>query len=1186
MKIYVSILIYLTIILSYNVSAQNNSKELIKLQKTSLLFFNDNDFDNALINYKKLIDLDSLNSENYFQYGVCLFKIGKQINSIPYFQKADQLLNTNIKLYYYLGVANHLKHNFDLAVSYFEKLKMKFIEKKIYDEKIDKEINTYIKQCFVGKTLILKPLDIKIENLGNKLNSEYPEYIPLITKNENTIYFTTRRPLNESSKKDLTDNHYFEDVYVSHKIDNIWQTPSPIKGKINSVNHDACVSLNYNETKLYIYKEHSSDIFYSELKSNNDGWTEPEPLNENINTKSWEPSAYESQYDSTMYFSSNKPGGYGGLDIYKSKLFKGEWGPAENLGPIINTSEDEDAPFIHAENHALYFSSKGHFNMGGYDFFISHYNKNLKSWSKPENIGYPLNSAGDDIYFSWNKDLSTVYFSSVREDSYGEKDIYKGTSLVLNKAIVTYEDKINQETKSSISGKIYKNKADSTEKPYIYLFHPNNILMTDNKDTTNRFKYKSLPFDNHKIVFESPILNLKSSTPTLFDTNNTQHHPLPEIYVYLLNPDNEIVKQTKSDKNGNFRFDDLQNSSNYKLAFSTINKEPKGKILLKSNSSVSQIVLLNDIPNSSHIIYGKIETNTKDLSHKEVFIKNDTIVKSTFTDKYGYYAFTHLDNKSYLIELSDGTKQTNSNNVLTDSCLFVNKKHIPKFKFNKLPSDTNIIDLNFEIHGKLIAQNINEKLNDVSLLLINTRGEIIDKSTSNHEGLFKFEKLKHDNYYVLLEKYNPNIKALIISLDDLSKLEKDNFYSNKRINKSNLINVYADSLNNLSLSNSSKTSTEYIIGKINYLKSSKPASNLITYLLNHNNELIAQTKTNHIGEFYFKDLPVLDYKISFPTLNQKIKAELIYTLSDNALNIEPTSEYKNNYIVYGKIANDTLMHNKIKKIYLINNDNIFSTSPNKLGYYAFIKILNPQNNLITNPRNTPKLNINSTIDYLDNCLFISKSDVSKFKYHKLLNSEQMNHSYFIFDGLVISKIKNEAINDLSVLLIDDVGNIVDQTKSDKNGYFKFHKLDLNNYYVVLEIKNNNLKIGLNSLVDNNHLLINENKSSLLDDMVFFDYNSFKLTDSSIIALDKILKLIVLKQPIKIKLYCYSDPFGNQLYNMDLSKLRGLTIKKYLKTKGITNVSIMPMGAKNIKIKSQNKEINKINRRVEFEIIQK
>lgn len=424
-----------------NIQAQKAKVSIQELKDYAALYIEDDDYESALPIFKQLDSLEKRNPINPYMIGVCMMKTGRQLKAGVYLERAEQEEHKEPKLYFYLGEFYHLKHQFDKAIKYFETYKTVLRKDPSYDFNTY-EANELIKQCNTGKQLVSVPLSVKIENLGNTINTIYPEYVPLITADEKTLIFTSRRPTGTGGRLDDNDNMYYEDVFISRKENGNWTTPQSIGKKINSKRHDACVGLNPNGKTLFLYKPDkrvkegiSGDIYQSDFVNND--WSAPVKLNDNINTNYWEPSACISFDEQTLYFSSNRPGGFGGLDIYKSSKVNGEWGPAVNLGPKVNTNLDEDAPFMHADNKTLYFSSKGHQNMGDYDIFYTVFDVQKQEWSHPENIGYPLNSADHDIYFSWNQYANKAYFSSFREDTYGEKDIYSAQRINSDTGVVS-----------------------------------------------------------------------------------------------------------------------------------------------------------------------------------------------------------------------------------------------------------------------------------------------------------------------------------------------------------------------------------------------------------------------------------------------------------------------------------------------------------------------------------------------------------------------------------------------------------------------------------------------------------------------------------------------------------------------------------------------------------------------------
>src|SRR5690606_24474694 len=194
---------------------------------------------------------------------------------------------------------------------------------------------------------------------------------------------------------------------------------------INNAYHNSNLAISADVSTLFLFNdEGNGDIYFSDLIDGK--WSVPQPLPGIINSSFQEKSITISSDEKTLYFSSDRPGGYGGLDIYKATLdSKGDWSNVKNLGPIINTEFDDDGPFIDYDGVTFYFSSKGHKGMGGHDIFKSVFNPQSNEWSEPQNLGYPINTPDDDIYFVASpKDDKRAYYSSVREDGMGYTDIY------------------------------------------------------------------------------------------------------------------------------------------------------------------------------------------------------------------------------------------------------------------------------------------------------------------------------------------------------------------------------------------------------------------------------------------------------------------------------------------------------------------------------------------------------------------------------------------------------------------------------------------------------------------------------------------------------------------------------------------------------------------------------------------
>jgi hypothetical protein len=433
-----------------------------KKWKTANDYFEIEDYFNALKIYKEIYPKDSLNGELNYKIGSCLYymKWGKA-EAYEYFRKAE---NANYyEAYYYLGMLEHERRNLETACKYYDKYKdWKTTDKKVSDERIAKLLEK-------SNTAIIKmasPEIIRLENLGDNINTAYPEYVPLLSADENTLIFTSRRPGSSNDLKDPYGN-YFEDIYIAHKQENgEWSTPKSISKNINGNSHDACVALAPNGERLIVYKAHPTLRAGSLYESYFDGsdWTVPVKIRGDINSEEYlESSATISADEQIIYFSSNRPGGYGGLDLYRIvKLPNGEWSKAQNLGPKINTSDNEDSPFIHADGKTLYFSSTGHTGMGGYDIFKSTIDEE-GNWTEPINLGYPLNTVFDDIFFTMNIEGNAGYVSTERNDSRGGTDIYKALFPKDNIELFLFSGKIYQPNSNSITAsvKVYNKETNS-----------------------------------------------------------------------------------------------------------------------------------------------------------------------------------------------------------------------------------------------------------------------------------------------------------------------------------------------------------------------------------------------------------------------------------------------------------------------------------------------------------------------------------------------------------------------------------------------------------------------------------------------------------------------------------------------------------------------------------------------------
>jgi outer membrane protein OmpA-like peptidoglycan-associated protein/Tol biopolymer transport system component len=255
-------------------------------------------------------------------------------------------------------------------------------------------------------------------NLGDSINSNRSEYYPSFTIDDSLLVFTRRM------------QGIREDFYQSRLEHNgSYTTAKPVDGALNEEPAKGGINMSPDGDWMFFAGNFVGggfgDFDIYQCQATPQGWSTPYNLDRAINTEFWESSPSISPDKQTLYFSSNRPGGYGGKDIYFSKRRpNGSWGLAENIGPEINTSADDLAPFIHADNQTLYFTSGGHPGYGGSDLYVTHAEPG-GNWGKPENMGFPINTIDDDGSLIVSANGSTAYFSSFRSDSRGQLDLYR-----------------------------------------------------------------------------------------------------------------------------------------------------------------------------------------------------------------------------------------------------------------------------------------------------------------------------------------------------------------------------------------------------------------------------------------------------------------------------------------------------------------------------------------------------------------------------------------------------------------------------------------------------------------------------------------------------------------------------------------------------------------------------------------
>ena len=500
------LLIIAVALYSFNINGQDQSKEYKKSFKLAHEKYAYGDYYGALKIYNQLYLLSPEDEELNFNLGVCNYYTQNYKEAEAKFLKSNSTLSK--ELFRYKALIAHINMDFKKAINYFNAYKLVAGKKEVSNT----EINRLILKTRFAESSILEGRNVLVQNLGKPVNTAYQEYVPLISADEEMMLFTSRRP--DSSGVLLDPNGMpFEDVYVTVKSNNIWGEPEALKNEINTPGNDACVGFSADGQLLFLFKpsedQMTGDLYQSRMGLTD--WETPVKLGSNINTKYNETSASITLDDKVIYFSSDRPGGFGGKDIYRVlRLPNGEWSRAVNLGPTVNTPYDEDAPFIDADKKTLFFSSKGHQNMGGYDIFKTVLEKRI--WSTPENLKYPINTVQDDIFFVMAASGKVGYYSSSRVDGFGGQDIYRVLLKDENvKQHVLKAEIMSNKGAIPLSAKIILIENESKKVKGIYNSNTN----------TGRFIMLVDPEKSYNIIVESDSYH-SYSAELIFDINKNE----------------------------------------------------------------------------------------------------------------------------------------------------------------------------------------------------------------------------------------------------------------------------------------------------------------------------------------------------------------------------------------------------------------------------------------------------------------------------------------------------------------------------------------------------------------------------------------------------------------------------------------------------------------------------------------
>lgn len=447
--------------------------------------FKNHNYIMALPMYKELVKREP--NETDYQYRLAFCYLHTYIDkaaAVPYLEKAAKDPKCKPDTWFWLGKAYHLAGKYDDAVKAFSKYKELVPKDKLELDKTDHLID----QVNNAKELTKYPVNVTFTSAGPEINSEFPDYYPWITQDEQTLYYTSRRKGSHTSSVE-SDGYYSSDCLYATVMDGKWAKSQNLGNGVNTNLDEQIVGIKPDGSQLIVYIDHIDQLedLYKTYKKNAN-WAKLEPLSENVNKeKEYSGSIFETDDGPVLYFVRRDPKtSVGESDIYTARMLPtGQWGLPQNIGPNINTKYREDFPWLSTDGKTLYFSSEGHSSMGGFDLFKSIWDEEKQEWSKPINLGFPLNTADDERQISILPDNRAGYVSALRPGGMGDLDIYR----------VKFED--NEQKYNVYRGKILR--SDSSNKSQIQAIITavnqktnDEITFTSNK-TTGRYVMALLP---------------------------------------------------------------------------------------------------------------------------------------------------------------------------------------------------------------------------------------------------------------------------------------------------------------------------------------------------------------------------------------------------------------------------------------------------------------------------------------------------------------------------------------------------------------------------------------------------------------------------------------------------------------------------------------------------------------------
>jgi outer membrane protein OmpA-like peptidoglycan-associated protein len=421
------------------------TKQALQNYEAGLSALNNNDTQKAIQLFKLAASKDS----QYIDPAIALFQVYQEqknfLSAIDYFNQIKKIDSVaSIPFIVKQGVALASLGRYDAAYQ----LLTPYIQNNSLPTYLKEKANALYAVCQFAIQQKTAP-EISIQNMGDSINSPASEYFPTVSIQDSLFLFMRRLNLSR------------EDFYVSSMGVNGFSAAIPLSDTLNFAAKKGSMSLSADLQTLYYAADYAEqgygryDIY--KVQRSPWGWSKPKNLGQRINSDFWDSAPSIAPDGNSIYFASNRPEGYGGIDIYVAyKNEKGYWEDAINLGPSINTKGDDQTPFIHADNQSLYFSSNGRAGFGGSDIYVSR-KKIDGNWTTPVNLGYPINTYDNEGSIAVASNGATAYIASDRSDSRDELDIYKITLAENTRAYKTWYIKgqiVDASTKKSIAAEL------------------------------------------------------------------------------------------------------------------------------------------------------------------------------------------------------------------------------------------------------------------------------------------------------------------------------------------------------------------------------------------------------------------------------------------------------------------------------------------------------------------------------------------------------------------------------------------------------------------------------------------------------------------------------------------------------------------------------------------------------------